>query len=73
MTRVDLSRAVWRKSSRSGLNGGSDKCVEMAALDDGRIAVRDSKHRGGAVLFLTRTQMATWISGVKAGDFDDLT
>ncbi len=72
MTKVDLSRAVWRKSSRSPANGGTEQCVEVAALDDDRIAVRDSKQPEGAVLFLTRAQVATWISGVKAGDFDDL-
>ncbi|HKR48494.1 MAG TPA: DUF397 domain-containing protein, partial [Pseudonocardiaceae bacterium] len=54
MTQVDLSRAVWRKSSRSGLNGGTEDCVEVAVLGDGRIAVRDSKLPDGAALFLTR-------------------
>jgi Domain of unknown function (DUF397) len=73
MTQVDLSRAVWRKSSRSGLNGGSEDCVEVAALDDGRIAVRDSKHPSGAVLFLTRAELAAWISGMKSNEFTDLT
>jgi hypothetical protein len=73
MTRVDLSRVVWRKSSRSPLNGGSQDCVEVAALGDGRVAVRDSKHPDGAVLWFTHAQLATWISGVKAGDFDNLT
>lgn len=62
MTRADLSRVVWHKSSRSGLNGGSEECVEVAALDDGRIALRDSKHPNGAVLFLPHVQLATWIS-----------
>jgi hypothetical protein len=73
MTRVDLSRVVWRKSSRSPLNGGSDQCVEVAALDGGRIAVRDSKYPGGAVLFSTRAQLAAWISSVQHGEFTDLT
>lgn len=68
MTQVDVSRAIWRKSSRSGLSGGTDDCVEVAALDNGGIAVRDSKHPNGAVVFLTRTELAAWISGVKAGE-----
>lgn len=73
MTRVDLSRAVWRKSSRSGgLNGGGDECVEVAALDDGRIAVRDSKCPEGAVLVVTRAGMAAWISGVQHDELTDL-
>jgi threonine dehydrogenase-like Zn-dependent dehydrogenase len=43
---VDLSRAVWRKSTYSGGNGS---CVEIADLGMA-VAVRDSKDRGGAVL-----------------------
>jgi Domain of unknown function (DUF397) len=73
MTRVDLSRAVWHKSSRSGLNGGTDQCVEVAALGDGGIAVRDSKRPGGAVLVFTSAELTAWVSGVKTGEFNDLT
>jgi hypothetical protein len=40
----DLSAAVWRKSSRSGGNGGA--CVELANIG----AIRDSKNPGGPVL-----------------------
>lgn len=69
MTRADLSRAVWRKSSRSAMNGGTEDCVEVAALSDGRIALRDSKRPHGAVLFFTRAEMAAWISGVKNDEF----
>ncbi|MGH3763784.1 MAG: DUF397 domain-containing protein [Pseudonocardiaceae bacterium] len=73
MTRVDLSRAVWRKSSRSGGgNGGTTQCVEVAALDGGRIAVRDSKQPHGVVLLLTRSELAAWISGVKNNEFNHL-
>lgn len=61
MSRVDLSRAVWRKSSRSPANGGSDECVELAALGDGRIAVRDSKRPDGAVLVFPRATLTAWI------------
>jgi Domain of unknown function (DUF397) len=68
MTRVELSRAAWRKSSRCAGSGASDQCVEVAALGDDRIAVRDSKHPDGATLLLTHAQMTTWISGVKASD-----
>ena len=73
MTRTDLSRAVWRTSSYSGGNNGGGQCVEVAALLDGRIVVRDSKCPDGAVLFFTRAEMATWINGVKNDEFDDLT
>ncbi|MGH3751347.1 MAG: DUF397 domain-containing protein [Pseudonocardiaceae bacterium] len=73
MTRVDLSHAVWRKSSRSPGNGGTQDCVEVASLDDGRIAVQDSKHPDGAVVFLTHAELAAWISGVKNDEFAHVT
>ncbi|MGH3930228.1 MAG: DUF397 domain-containing protein [Pseudonocardiaceae bacterium] len=73
MTRADLSHAVWRKSSYTGgLNGGGD-CVEMVALPDGLIAVRDSKCPDSAVLFFTHPELAAWIKAVKHHEFDDLT
>jgi len=65
MPQSDLSRAIWRKSSRSAGNGGSQDCVEFAAMDDDLIAVRDSKHPDGAVVLLTRPEMAAWIKTVK--------
>ncbi|MPZ67088.1 MAG: DUF397 domain-containing protein [Pseudonocardiaceae bacterium] len=74
MSRAELSRARWRTSSYSGgNNGGGGQCVEVAALQDGRIAVRNSKRPDGAVLFFTRAEMAAWIKGVKNAEFDDLT
>ena len=47
---MDLSTAVWRKSSRSSGNGGN--CVEIARID-GNVAVRDSKDPDGPKLLLT--------------------
>jgi hypothetical protein len=37
------------------------------------IAVRDSRQPDGAALFFTRAELTAWISGVKAGEFHDLT
>lgn len=51
---MDLRDAVWRKSSRSGSNGGN--CVELAALP-GAVGVRDSKNPDGPVLLLSRTAL----------------
>lgn len=50
---VDLSQAIWFKSSRS--SGNCDNCVEVAFVDDA-IAVRDSKDRGGPALIYTRDE-----------------
>jgi len=66
----ELHNPSWRKSSFSNDQG---QCVETAALPDGTIAVRNSNHPDAGVLFFTRTEMAAWIKGCQAGEFDDLT
>ncbi len=50
MSHPDLTRALWRKSSRSGTNGGN--CVEVARNLPGIVAVRDSKDPEGAALIV---------------------
>ena len=65
--RVDLSRAEWRKSSRSGPN--CDNCVEVAFVD-GAIAVRDSKNPEGPVLIFTPAEWEAFVAGTKDGEFD---
>ncbi|MGC4805262.1 DUF397 domain-containing protein [Micromonospora sp. DT233] len=45
---VDLSEAHWRKSTRSGSNGG--ECVEVADNLPNIIAIRDSKDPDGPAL-----------------------
>ncbi|MGH3737848.1 MAG: DUF397 domain-containing protein [Micromonosporaceae bacterium] len=67
---LDLSRANWRKSTRSG-NGTN--CVEVAdnLLDEaGVVLVRDSKHPTGPVLTFTRAEWAAFTGGVHDGEFD---
>ena len=67
---IDLSGAVWRKSTFSNGNGGA--CVEVAsALPDGHRAVRDSKDRAtGPVLHFTKDEWSAFVAAVKAGEFD---
>lgn len=64
---MDLSDAVWRKSSRSSDNGG--QCVEVAMNLPGVIAVRDSKDPNGAKLLFTRDEWKAFIGGVMDGEF----
>lgn len=64
-----LLGAIWRKSCYSNPTGN---CVEVAALADGCIAVRNSRHPGGPALLYTRAEMAAFIHGVKRGEFDDM-
>lgn len=61
---MDLSRAAWRKSTRSGTNG----CVEVAFVED-KVAVRDSKDRGGPVLLFTAHEWEAFIGGARDGEF----
>ena len=67
---IDLSGAVWRKSSRSGSNGG--QCVEVASNIPGIVAVRDSKNQGGPALIFTPSEWRAFLGGVKDGEFDQL-
>ncbi|MFI6709335.1 DUF397 domain-containing protein [Nonomuraea sp. NPDC050478] len=64
----ELDTAVWRKSTRSGPDGGN--CVEVAELSGGRRGVRDSKNPTGPALIFTLGEWAAFISGVKDGEFD---
>jgi hypothetical protein len=64
---VDLSRAVWRKSTASGPN--CDNCVEVAFVDEA-IAVRDSKSPDGPVLIFTQAEWDAFVGGAKDGEFD---
>jgi hypothetical protein len=58
----------WRKSSFSVDNN----CAEVAETADG-IAMRDSKLGDDSpVLHFTRTELAAFLAGAKAGEFDDL-
>lgn len=65
---ADLLRAAWRKSSRSGDNGGN--CVEVASNLPGIVAVRDSKNPNGPALVFTPGEWRAFLSGVKLGEFD---
>ncbi|MGH3647188.1 MAG: DUF397 domain-containing protein [Micromonosporaceae bacterium] len=62
---IDLSRAVWKKSRRSGTNGG---CVEVADLGS-HVAVRDSKHLEQPPLVFTAFEWECFLDGVANGEF----
>jgi hypothetical protein len=59
---MDLTGAVWRKSSRSGSNGGN--CVEVAERL-GAVAVRDSKNPDGPALTFSRPSWRTFTAQLK--------
>ncbi|MFJ5544997.1 DUF397 domain-containing protein [Micromonospora chalcea] len=57
---TDLTGAVWRKSTRSGDNGGA--CVEVATNLPGIVAVRDSKDAAGPVVIFTARHWSAFVS-----------
>jgi hypothetical protein len=65
---MDLTNAVWRKSSYSSGNGG--QCVEVASNLPGVIVVRDSKNPDGPALSFTPLEWRAFLSGASAGEFD---
>ena len=65
MSTTDLTGATWRKSSRSN---GQSNCVEVADLDGGQRAVRDSKNPTGPALLVTRIQWATFTTALRTGE-----
>ena len=66
MDAAALSRATWRKSSYS--NGGGE-CVEVADLEDGTRALRDSKNPDDGMLTFDRQAWASFVAGIKSGRF----
>ena len=61
MERQRLERARWRKSSRSGSDGGN--CVEVAAGD--LVLVRDTRDRQGPVLAFGRQAWEAFAAKVR--------
>ena len=65
MSEIDVSGAVWRKTTRSS---GTGQCVEVATLHSAT-AVRDSKDPAGPALTFTLSQWAAFTAGIRAGEF----
>ncbi|WP_031023923.1 DUF397 domain-containing protein [Streptomyces sp. NRRL WC-3725] len=63
-TGIDLSAAVWRKSSYS--NGSGGECVEVADAHPGLIPVRDSKKpQNGPVLLFRPLAWSAFLDSLK--------
>jgi Domain of unknown function (DUF397) len=60
---------AWRKAQSSLGNGA---CLEVAPLDDGMVALRDSKYPNGPMLTYTGAEWRAFLDGAKKGEFDDL-
>ncbi|GAA2679296.1 DUF397 domain-containing protein [Streptomyces lunalinharesii] len=65
-----ISGAQWFKSSESSAVGN---CVEVAALPQGDVAVRNSRYPDGPALIYTRDELKAFVAGAKCGEFDHVT
>ncbi len=63
---LDLNHSLWRTSTLC--NNGT--CVEVAFIDDGGVAIRDSKNRQGPVLQFGSAEWEAFVGGVHRGEFD---
>ncbi len=62
----DFTRAVWRKSTRSGDQGG--QCVEVAFLETA-VGLRDSKDKGnGPILICTPDEWNAFLAEARNGE-----
>ncbi|MFJ4621803.1 DUF397 domain-containing protein [Streptomyces sp. NPDC088812] len=59
----------WIKSSHSNAEGN---CVELAVLEGGDVAVRNSRDPEGPALVYTPAEVAAFVAGAKGGEFDHL-
>ncbi|MFF2954976.1 DUF397 domain-containing protein [Kitasatospora sp. NPDC057965] len=64
------AQGQWQKARRS-VNTGS--CVELRPLDNGGVAVRNSRHPSGPALVFTRAEIDALFDGIREGEFDHLT
>ncbi|MEV6961066.1 DUF397 domain-containing protein [Streptomyces sp. NPDC051207] len=60
--------ARWVKSRYSNAEGN---CVEVARVDGG-VAMRNSRDPDGPALVYTNAEVAAFVAGAKAGEFDHL-
>ncbi|MFC5751194.1 DUF397 domain-containing protein [Actinomadura rugatobispora] len=59
----------WRKSRHSNPDGS---CMEVAVLESGAVAVRNSRFPDGPALVYTPAEVRAFLLGVKDGEFDYL-
>ena len=66
---AELVGAAWKKSQRSNSQGA---CVEIARLDRGTIAMRNSRDPRGTALVYPAEAVRALVSAVRTGEFDYL-
>jgi hypothetical protein len=61
----EISQYIWRKSTASG----SEACVEVASAEQS-VLIRDSKNPRGPIIAFSGAEWLTFVTRVRAGDFD---
>ncbi|WP_432063299.1 DUF397 domain-containing protein [Streptomyces sp. S1] len=64
-----IQGVTWRKASASI---GAGECVEAAGLEDGAVALRNSRFPEGPALVFTPAEWSAFLAGAKAEEFDRL-
>jgi hypothetical protein len=59
----------WVKSGRSNADGN---CVEIAALPDGRVGMRNSRFPHGPALVISRAEASAFVADARSGALDML-
>jgi len=65
MNTDELARATWRTASYTQANGS---CVEVGNLSGARVAVRDTKDRGGLAIVMTADEWRAFLAYTRARD-----
>lgn len=69
---LGLFGSNWKKASFSD-GDDNQNCVELAPTTDGQlIGMRDSTQPHAAALMFNKAEMASFLQGAKAGEFDYL-
>ncbi len=68
MMKMDLTGAIWRKSSHSS---GGTSCVEVAVNLPRVVAVRDSRDPEGPALVFTHDEWIVFATAVRSGHYDE--
>jgi len=69
MPAAELGDVRWMKSQYSNATG---ECVELAALPNGEVAMRNSRFPAGPVLVYTQAEITAFLAGAKDGEFDQV-
>ncbi|MFI0260582.1 DUF397 domain-containing protein [Streptomyces sp. NPDC017056] len=66
----EIPGVTWQKGSASL---GDGNCIEIAALPEGGVAMRNSRYPDGPALVFTTAELAAFVAGAKDSEFDHLT